>query len=161
VTDAWDTTRMSRVYPGGELEKELLRRARDDDHVAVASPTVMEVIRGLEASARHDERMASALAWFIRLTASGLFETLPLDRASAILAGRLRASHPVPPTGARRRGGTKPEQRAGWVLDIQIAACAWIHGRAVVTDNARDFEALRDAISELYPAHSPLVVRAR
>jgi predicted nucleic acid-binding protein len=45
------------------------------------------------------------------------------------------------------------------VLDLQIAACAWIHGRAVVTDNVRDFEALRDAIAALYPAHSPLVVR--
>ncbi|MDO8213876.1 hypothetical protein [Conexibacter sp. CPCC 206217] len=46
------------------------------------------------------------------------------------------------------------------MLDIQIAACAWIHGRAVMTDNTRDFEALRDAIVGLYPAHSPLVVRA-
>lgn len=159
MSEAWDTMQLSRLRPGGELEQELLRRARDDDHVAVAAPSLMEVTRGLDARARRDPRMAAALRWFIRLSASGLFETLPFDHASAILAGRLRALRPLPPTGARR-SGTKPDQRAGWVIDIQIAACAWIHGRAVITANTRDFEALRDAIVELYPTHSPLVVRA-
>lgn len=158
--EVWDTTRISRVHPGSALEQALLERARDDDPIAVTAPTIMEVTRGLQTGAAREPRFANALAWFVTLTASGLFETLPLDRASAILAGRLRALRPVPPTVTGRRAGTKPDQRAGWVLDIQIAACAWTHGRDVVTDNVRDFEALRELISQLHPAQSPLVVRA-
>jgi predicted nucleic acid-binding protein len=57
---------------------------------------------------------------------------------------------PTPPTGLRR-AGTKPEQRAGWLLDLQIAACAWAHGHAVATDNRRDFDAISDLLGALYP----------
>ena len=64
---------------------------------------------------------------------------------------------PVPPTGARRKG-VKPEQRAAWVLDIQIAACAWTQGRQIATENHHDFEALRDLIKKLYPDTPPLAV---
>ena len=84
---------------------------------------------------------------------------LPLDRPAAILAGRLRALHPTPPTGTRRKGVT-PAQRAGWVLDIQIAACVWTHGRELATENLRDFQTLRELIAALYPDTSPLVVTA-
>jgi predicted nucleic acid-binding protein len=93
----------------------------------------------------------------MRLLASDLVEILSLDRTAAIVAGQLRAMHPMPPTGARRKG-VKPEQRAGWVLDIQIAACAWTHGREIATENRRDFEALRDLIAQVYPETSPLLV---
>lgn len=156
----WDTTRLSRVHPGSALERELWAHARDDDHVAVTAPTIMEVTRGLAARAASEElRWQQALRWFGSLTSSGLVAVLPLDRHAATLAGRLRALRPLPPATARRRAGTRPEQRAGWVLDIQIAACAWRHGAPVVTENVRDFEALRDAIAALLPGQSPLVVR--
>ncbi|HSZ15051.1 MAG TPA: hypothetical protein VK790_13530 [Solirubrobacteraceae bacterium] len=117
----------------------------------------MEVVRGVDAAAKHRPRMRPALGWLVTLMASNLVETLALDRTAAIVAGRLRAIHPAPPTGARR-AGVKPEQRAGWVLDIQIAACAWVHGRAIATENSRDFEVLRDLIVRLYPDATPLTV---
>jgi predicted nucleic acid-binding protein len=98
-----------------------------------------------------------ALTWFVRLVASDMVEILSFDRPAAIVAGRLRAMQPTLPTGARRKG-VKPEQRAAWVLDIQIAACAWTHGRQVATENRNDFETLRDLIAELYPDTSPLAV---
>lgn len=82
-------------------------------------------------------------------------DVLSLDRTATILAGRLRAMQPTPPTGTPRKG-VKPEQRAGWVLDIQIAARAWTHGHGITTENRRDFEALRDLIAKLYPDSSPL-----
>jgi predicted nucleic acid-binding protein len=135
----------------------LLDRANANEPVAITAPTVMEVVRGLQATAVDRPRIASALPWFIRLSTSDLVEILSLDRPAAILAGRLRAMQPTPPTGARRKGA-KPEQRAGWVLDIQIAACAWTHGRQIVTENRRDFEHLRDLIAKLYPAAPPLSV---
>jgi predicted nucleic acid-binding protein len=159
VTAAWDTTLVSRLYPGGALERHLLECAYEGLPVAVTTPTVMEVVRGLQATATENPGMTPGLRWFIRLVTSDLVEILPLDRPAAIVAGRLRALHPIPPTGARRKG-VKPEQRAGWVLDIQIAACAWTHGYDIVTENLRDFEALREIVATLYPDASPLVVTA-
>jgi predicted nucleic acid-binding protein len=162
LTPAWDTTLISRIYPGGALERYLLDSADADERVAIAAPTVMEVTRGIQAagvvgSRSIAERLALALRWFIGLVASDLVEILSLDRSAAIVAGRLRAMHPTPPTGARR-AGVKPEQRAAWVLDIQIAACAWTHGRDIATENRRDFEVLRDLIAESYPDTPPLRV---
>jgi predicted nucleic acid-binding protein len=157
LTPAWDTTLVSRIYPGGPLERHLLDRARKGEPVAITAPTIMEVVRGLQATAADKPGVALALTWFVGLTASDLVEILALDRPAAIVAGRLRAMQPTPPTGARRKG-VKPEQRAGWVLDIQIAACAWTHGREIATENRRDFEVLRDLIAKLYPDTMPLVV---
>ena len=148
---------MSRIYPAGPLERYLLDQARTDEPVAVTAPTIMEVVRGLQATAADKPGIALALNWFVGLVASDLVEILPLDRPAAIVAGRLRAVQPTPPTGARRKG-VKPQQRAGWVLDIQIAACAWTNGHQIVTENRHDFEAVRDLIAKLYPDTSPLVV---
>lgn len=135
----------------------MLECAHAGEPVAITAPTVMEVVRGIEATAVRKPRIAPALAWFVRLVASDLVEILSLDRPAAIVAGRLRATHPTPPTGVRRKG-VKPEQRAGWILDIQIAACAWTHGREIASENLRDFEILRDLIAQLYPDTPPLVV---
>jgi predicted nucleic acid-binding protein len=157
LTGAWDTTLVSRLYPGEPLERHLLECAHAGEPVAVTAPTVMEVVRGVQATATRKPRLVPALAWLVRLVASDLVEILSLDRSAAIVAGRLRAEHLAPPSGVRRKG-VKPEQRAGWVLDIQIAACAWTHGRQLATENLRDFEVLRDLIGRLYPNTPPLVV---
>lgn len=157
MTPAWDTTLLSRVYPGGPFERHLLDAARIGEPIAVTAPTVMEVVRGLQTTSAGKPAVALALTWFVGLITSDLVEILALDRTAAIVAGRLRAMQPTPPTGARRKG-IKPEQRAGWILDIQIAACAWTHGRQIATENRRDFEALRDLIAKLYPDTLPLEV---
>jgi predicted nucleic acid-binding protein len=154
---AWDTTLVSRLYPGGPLERRLLDQLDLGEPIAITAPSAMEVVTGIQASAASNPRIGAALAWFTQLLTSGLVEVLALDRSAAILAGRLRALHPKPPTGARRKGA-KPEHRAGWVLDIQIASCVWTHGRELVTDNTRDFEILRDLIADLYPDTSLLAV---
>lgn len=157
---AWDTTVVSRLHPGSHAESVLVSHAREGQTIAVPAPAIMEVVRGLASSALRDPRFRSALSWFVGLGVGGLFETLPLDRRAAVVAGRMRAMRPVPPT-VRRRRGTKTEQRAGWVLDMQIAACAWVHGREIATENRRDFEVLRDLIADLYPDTSPLDVIAQ
>lgn len=157
MTIAWDTTLVSRIHPGGPLERHLLDRAGEGEPIAITAPTVMEVTSGLQAGAATKPKMAAALQWFTTLITSDLLEILTLDRPAAILAGRLRALQPTPPTGTRRKG-TKPEQRAAWVLDIQIAACTWVHGRQLATENRRDFQALSQLIATLYPDTPPLVV---
>jgi predicted nucleic acid-binding protein len=157
LTLAWDTTLVSRIYPGRPLERHLLDQARIGEPIAVTAPTVMEVVRGLQAAAAGKPGIALALTWLVGLLTSDLVDVLALDRTAAILAGRLRALQPTPPTGARRKG-VKPEQRAGWVLDIQIAACAWTHGRDIATENRHDFEVLSELIAKPYPDTPPLVV---
>jgi predicted nucleic acid-binding protein len=158
VSVLWDTTIASRLYPGGAHERYLLQHAAAGDPIALATPGVLEISYGL---ARAGDRYAAALGWFTRLVSSTLvLVTLPLDATAAILAGRLRALQPTPPTGGGRRSSTKPEQRAAWLLDIQIAACAWSHGHALATDNRRDFDVIARLIGELYPSVSTLEVVA-
>jgi predicted nucleic acid-binding protein len=118
----------------------------------------MEVSYGLAKAALRDDAIIPAQAWFTRLVTSDLVVAHPLDESAAVVAGRLRAKHPLPPSAPRARTGTKPNQRAGWVLDIQIAACAWTSGSSVRTENLRDFELLRDLIDELYPGTTALQV---
>jgi predicted nucleic acid-binding protein len=118
----------------------------------------MEVSYGLAKAASRDDAVRPAQAWFTRLATSDLVIVHPLDESSAVVAGRLRAKHPLPPPTSRARKGSKPDQRAGWLLDIQIAACAWTCGSSVRTENLHDFELLRDLIGELYPGTSALQV---
>ena len=56
MTAAWDTTLVSRLYPGGVLERALLERAHEGAPVAVTAPTVMEVVRGIQATAGENPR---------------------------------------------------------------------------------------------------------
>lgn len=145
------------MFPGNAYEQHLLERAAAGEPVALTAPSVLEAAYGLAKAAHSSGSGDAALAWFTRLATSGLVVTLPLDGAGAVVAGRLRAVQPVPPTGLRR-AGTKPEQRAGWVLDLQIAACAWAHGHTVATDNRRDFDAISDLVAALYPSVQALEV---
>lgn len=131
----------------------MLERALAGDRVALTGPGVLEIAYGLAA----DRATAPGLAWFSRLATSDLVTVLPLDATASIVAGRVRAIQRTPPAGGRRRG-SKAEHRAGWVLDIQIAACAWAHGYAIATENRRDFDVIRDAIGTLYPVVPALSV---
>lgn len=54
---AWDTTLVSRLHPGARLERLLIERARRDERIAIAAPTVTEVVRGLELT--RDRRRAA------------------------------------------------------------------------------------------------------
>ncbi len=110
----------------------------------------MEIARGLQLAALSDPRFAGALNWWVRMIHSGIVEVIGLDEHAAVVAGRLRARHPGGP-GQRRQGQSKPDARAGWVLDLQIAACAWVAGRAVVTDNHGDFNHIAAALAGMYP----------
>lgn len=97
--------------------------------------------------------------------ASGLHPNDPLfglASEAALLAGRLRAMLPIPPTGptsrSARERGTKPERRVAWIADIQIAATAWLAGEAVCTADQGHFEALGEAIAKLFPGERKLQV---
>jgi len=118
--------------------------------VAITVPTVMEVARGFQVAALSERRFAAALDWWVGTIHSDLVEVIAFDDHAAVVAGRLRARHPTGP-GQRRKEQAKPDARAGWVLDLQIAACAWVAGRAVATDNRADFDHIAAALAGLYP----------
>jgi hypothetical protein len=54
---AWDTTLVSRLYPGGALERSLLDHLERDEPIAIAAPTAMEVITGVQATTARDPRL--------------------------------------------------------------------------------------------------------
>ena len=84
-----------------------------------------------------------------------MFETmmvvLPVDAQVAELVGELRARQPLPPTGDHRRPGHRAQQRIGWIMDLFIAATAWLHGYDVVTYNVGDFQ----TIAWILPSRDP------
>lgn len=101
-------------------------------------------------------RWADAAPWFARtvLGENGL-RVLGLDTPGLATAARLRAKAPLPPS-PRRAGQSKPDQRVGWVADIEIAVTAWRWRLPLVTMNRRDFAVLAAALDAIYPDVPPL-----
>lgn len=154
----WDTSVASGLRPEGELFELAAAAALAGNPIRLAAPTVAEIFYGLQRRSE-DERFVRALAWFSEILGSGLLEVLPVTREAALLAGRLRALHPLPPA-SRRRAETrsKPERRVAWVADIQIAACAWLRGEGLCTADQRHFGLLGQGIAELFPQEGALEV---
>ena len=158
MSDAWDTTVASRVHGSGRHASLLDARLRSGAPVALPALVVQEIARGLERRAA-DAAFAQRPGALVALLMHPLLRVVPFDRAGALLAGRLLARLPHPPSGPRRREGTRARQRAAWALDVQIASCAFAGGYGILTENVADFAALRDAIATLVPDVPPLVVR--
>lgn len=152
MRETWDTTVVSRVAPTDRHHGLLAARIAGNVRFSLTAPTVQEVIRGAATE-------PAALRWYGALLGNPLLDVLVLDADAADLAGRLQASLPHPPATARRRSGHRTQQRLGWLMDIQIAACAYTNGYAITTENRHDFEVLRDLIATLDPVAPPLAVR--
>lgn len=155
MPDAWDTSVASRA--GARHAALLKHHLATETPVALPAPTVQEMARGLQLRAVQGNA-DRGFEWLAALVAHSLVRIVPFAATSAVLAGRLLAVHPHPPTHNHRRPGTRAQQRAAWALDIQIAACAFAGGYGVLTENVDDFGVLRDAIAGLVPDAPPLVV---
>ena len=153
----WDTSVASGLHPGGSLFELASEAALSGEPVLLAAPTVQEIAFGLQRKAE-DSRFQAALAWFTEILDAGVLTALPLTWEAALLAGRLRAKHPVPPADSRpkRSRGPKPERRVAWVADIQIAATAWLAGEPVCTADQAHFKLLSDGIADLLPGEAKL-----
>jgi predicted nucleic acid-binding protein len=160
----WDTSVASGLHPESPLYELASEAALADEPFRLAAPTVHEIAFGLQRRAEADARFATLLRWFTDLLDAGLVEVLPLSWEAALLAGQLRASQPTPPTGGRSRKGRsrdpKPERRVTWIADIQIAATAWLAGEDLCTADQAHFEALSDAIADLFPDEERLEIRS-
>lgn len=156
----WDTSVASGLHPDTPLYELASEAALAQDPIRLAAPTVHEIAFGLGRRAETDPRFAFLLRWFTDLFDAGVVEVLPLNWEAALLAGRLRAVLPAPPTGgrARRSRDPKPERRVAWIADIQIAATAWLAGEDVCTADRGHFESLSEAIAGLFPGEGRLLV---
>ena len=151
----WDTSVASGLHPDSHLFELAAEAALIGEPILLAAPTVTEISFGLQRKAE-DPRFADALAWFTDLLRSGTVEVLPLTREAALLAGRLRAFHPVPPSVGRRDARSKPDRRVAWINDVQIAASAWLRAEPVCTADEGHFRLLAAAIAERYPGEGGL-----
>lgn len=156
----WDTSVASGLHPESSLYELASEAALAREPFRLAAPTVHEIAFGLQRRAGADARFATLLRWFTDLLDAGVVEVLPLSWEAALLAGRLRANRPTPPTSGqgrkRRSRDPKPERRVAWIADIQIAATAWLAGEDVCTADREHFAALSDAIADLFPAEERL-----
>ena len=146
MPEAWDTSVASHIYAGGRHRPLLATHMRTGTPVPLPAPALQEVARGLHIRATRNAGYAKRFDAFAGLLADPLVRVLPLDDAGAVLAGRLLALLPHPPTGRRRRRGTRAQQRAAWALDVQIASCAFARGYGVLTENVGDFGVLGNEI---------------
>ena len=156
MPDAWDTSVAS--HAAGRHAARLRSHLSTGARIAIPAPTVQEITRGVAVRTARDPAFALRMRWFDLLLRHTLVDVVPLGMQGAVLAGHLLSYMPHPPTRNHRRHGTRAQQRAAWVLDIQIAACAFAGGYDVLTENVDDFGVLRDAIAEMLPDAPPLAV---
>jgi predicted nucleic acid-binding protein len=149
---AWDTTAVGRLARPGPARDLALERMAEADPIGIPSPCLLELAFGYRrALERGNRRFEPALRWIgVSLRSDPVGEILPLDDVAAVVAGEIRALCPFPP-GRRSRHRSTAEARASWLLDIEIAAAAWVAGFDLATDNRRDFEAIAEAIGTLAP----------
>lgn len=145
---AWDTTLVSRLRPDSPALAHVETCARDRRPVRVPSAVLTEAAYGLQRAAERDPKFGAQLEWLHDLARGPEIEVLALDGDAGVLAGRLRALQPYPPGRGSRDERTKPERRAAWLLDLQIAATAWTAGCDLATENRRDFELIARLLSD-------------
>ncbi len=142
----WDTSVLSHAAPGGRHAERYDDVLQADGTVTTAAPALFEVLSGLRMRPQIAQFRAQA-RWLTAEASAGRLAVLPYGRREASLAARLRAAFPLPERRPRA-GRSKPDDRVAWIADIGIAACAWLDGRGVLTENATDFERIAGAFPE-------------
>lgn len=136
MSEVWDTMTAARLRPeSAVLDYVCERRSDGAGPVAFSASTVFEIVRGLRQAASTGNAAAGAqLDWLRDQIDAGVVEVLPFDDRAAEVAGVLRADTPTPPAMRRRsRERSKAESRVAWMLDIQTAATAFVHGYDLVS----------------------------
>lgn len=139
MSEVWDTTTAARLRPDSAvLAYARERRRTGAGPVAVSASTFFEIVRGLRKAVAGGSAAAGAqLDWLRDQIGAGLLDVLAFDDRAAEIAGSLRADMPTPPVAVRRsRERSKAETRVAWMLDIQTAATAFVHGYDLVSGDA-------------------------
>jgi predicted nucleic acid-binding protein len=139
MSEVWDTTTAARLRPDSTALAYARERRERADPVAFSASTFCEVAHGLRKAAANGSAAAAAqLGWLRDQIDAGLLEVLPFDDRAAEVAGALRADTPLPPPASARRSRerSKAETSVAWMLDIQTAATAFVHGYDLLSGDA-------------------------
>jgi len=126
--------------------------------IHISAVTVIERIRGYShlwrrAEEGKREQIEAARVAYLE----NLGRVLPLNGATAVVAGEIMALLPDPPTPPRRSHQmmeSRQERLARWRFGGMIAATALVAGMPLIHNNAADFESIRYAI-ECAPGRFP------
>ena len=157
MSEVWDTATAARLRPESAVLAHARERRREGAvPVAFSASTFFEIARGLRKAG--NAAAGAQLDWLRDQVDAGLVDVLPFDDRAAEVAGALRAEMPTPPPSARRsRERSKAESRVAWMLDIQTAATAFVHGYDLVSDD-RHHERIAERLAALAPSAPALRV---
>ncbi|MBI4908436.1 MAG: PIN domain-containing protein [Acidobacteria bacterium] len=131
--------------------------------VSISAVTVLERVRGYArlwrtADSGRRELIESARVAYLQ----SVGKVLPIDAATALVAGEilaLVAEPPTPPKRSHRVAESRSERLARWRFDGIIAATAMVAGMTLIHNNPGDFEAIRGGVErnpERFPGVGPL-----
>lgn len=133
---ALDTTPAALIRPGSSELRQVVAQHAAGTPYALSAPVVLELTYGMERKRGEAgwDRQREFLRWLLE---DGLLVTLPFDRRAAAVAGRLRAIGPLPPTSTSSKTSkrSKSDSRVAWVMDLQTAACVFVAGASLASDD--------------------------
>jgi predicted nucleic acid-binding protein len=141
MPQAWDTTTAARLRPNSSVLAYAANRQQAGDPIAFTASTLNEISYGLcKAAAAGNPAADVQLRWLRDEIGAGIVDILAFDERAADVAGALRARMPIPPprpTGKRQhQRRSKADSRVAWIMDLQTAATAFVHGYDLVTADA-------------------------
>jgi predicted nucleic acid-binding protein len=159
MSQAWDTTTAARLRPDSRALAYATGALLVGEKVAFTASTLNEISYGLHKAAMTGSGAAEAqLHWLRAQILAGLLDILAFDDRAADLAGCLRARMPSPPSFAKAgRRRSKANERVAWIIDLQTAATAFVHGYDLATADAHH-SVIAAELSALAPGAPPLSI---
>lgn len=155
---AWDTTTAAKLRPNSPALAYATERLQVGERIAFTASTLNEISYGLHKAAATGSTSADEqLRWLRAQIAAGLIDILAFDDGAADLAGSLRARMPAPPPVKAARRRSKTNERVAWIMDLQTAATAFVHGYDLATADAH-LSVVAQLLSALAPAAPPLLI---
>lgn len=162
MSQAWDTTTAARLRPNSPVLTYAASRWQAGDPIAFTASTLNEISYGLRKAAAAGNPAADVqLRWLRDEIGAGVIDILAFDERAADVAGALRARMPIPPPRPagkqQRQRRSKADSRVAWIMDLQTAATAFVHGYDLVTADAHH-AVIAEQIKALAPAApAPLI----
>jgi len=161
LPQVWDTTTAARLRPDSPALQYATSRRRAGEKIAFTASTLSEISYGLhKASAAGSVAANIQMQWLRDQIAASLIEILAFDKRAADIAGALRAYMPTPPPTAKQpRQRSKANSRVAWIMDLQTAATAFVHGYDLTTADAHH-PLIAAQLNTLAPTAPPLLIQA-
>jgi predicted nucleic acid-binding protein len=159
MSQAWDTTTAARLRPASAALEYATDHLRAGAKVAFTAATLNEISYGLNKAATAGRPQAGVqLLWLRAQIDAGLIDILAFDHRAAQVAGALRARMPIPPAAAKQaKRRSKANDRVAWIMDLQTAATAFVHGYDLATADVHH-SLIATELGALAPAAPPLLI---